>query len=162
MSSRTWVLTFSSPASSVVFAALSVTSRLLSQDLAKRKALAGLLVPAQRSFTSELWYCFEAAQMHKYTHEKVLCCRWFDSGSSWAACSQADDRLNYPADLYLEGSDQHRGWFQSSLLTSVAVNGHAPYKNVLTHGFVLDEKVQFWSSPFALQARMRCPRDMIS
>ena len=49
--------------------------------------------------------------------------------------------MNYPADLYLEGSDQHRGWFQSSLLTSVAVNGHAPYRNVLTHGFVLDERV---------------------
>ena len=49
-------------------------------------------------------------------------------------------RASYPADLYLEGSDQHRGWFQSSLLTSVAVNGQAPYKRVLTHGFVLDEK----------------------
>jgi len=49
-------------------------------------------------------------------------------------------RASYPADLYLEGSDQHRGWFQSSLLTSVAVNGHAPYRRVLTHGFVLDEK----------------------
>lgn len=49
--------------------------------------------------------------------------------------------MNYPADLYLEGSDQHRGWFQSSLLTSVAVNGQAPYRNVLTHGFVLDERV---------------------
>ena len=48
--------------------------------------------------------------------------------------------LCYPADLYLEGSDQHRGWFQSSLLTSVAVNGHAPYRTVLTHGFTLDEK----------------------
>jgi isoleucyl-tRNA synthetase len=48
--------------------------------------------------------------------------------------------LHYPADLYLEGSDQHRGWFQSSLLTSVAVNGHAPCKRVLTHGFTLDEK----------------------
>ena len=48
--------------------------------------------------------------------------------------------LNYPADLYLEGSDQHRGWFQSSLLTSVAVNGQAPYRRVLTHGFTLDEK----------------------
>ncbi|MEN9261559.1 MAG: class I tRNA ligase family protein, partial [Thermostichus sp. HHBFW_bins_43] len=50
--------------------------------------------------------------------------------------------LGYPVDMYLEGSDQHRGWFQSSLLTSVAVNGHAPYKSVLTHGFVLDEKGQ--------------------
>ncbi|MCY7391921.1 MAG: class I tRNA ligase family protein, partial [Leptolyngbyaceae cyanobacterium CAN_BIN12] len=49
-------------------------------------------------------------------------------------------KLKYPADMYLEGSDQHRGWFQSSLLTSVAVNGHAPYKIVLTHGFALDEQ----------------------
>ncbi len=48
--------------------------------------------------------------------------------------------MGFPADLYLEGSDQHRGWFQSSLLTSVAANGVAPYRQVLTHGFVLDEK----------------------
>ena len=65
---------------------------------------------------------------------------WFDSGSSWAAVCQQRDNLKYPADLYLEGSDQHRGWFQSSLLTSVANNGIAPFKTVLTHGFVLDEK----------------------
>lgn len=70
---------------------------------------------------------------------------WFDSGSSWAGVVQerasAELGLNFPADLYLEGSDQHRGWFQSSLLTSVAANGgQAPYKAVLTHGFVLDEK----------------------
>ncbi len=64
---------------------------------------------------------------------------WFDSGSSWASVLQQRG-LPYPADLYLEGSDQHRGWFQSSLLTSVAVNGHAPYKTVLTHGFTVDEK----------------------
>ncbi|MEG4207470.1 isoleucine--tRNA ligase [Microcoleus sp. Pol7_A1] len=65
---------------------------------------------------------------------------WFDSGSSWAAVVKGRSELNYPADIYLEGSDQHRGWFQSSLLTSVATNGVAPYKTVLTHGFVLDEK----------------------
>ena len=65
---------------------------------------------------------------------------WFDSGSSWAAVAKGRSELNYPADMYLEGSDQHRGWFQSSLLTSVATNGVAPYKTVLTHGFVLDEK----------------------
>ncbi len=65
---------------------------------------------------------------------------WFDSGSSWAAV--AKNKLHYPVDLYLEGSDQHRGWFQSSLLTSVAVNDCAPYRSVLTHGFVLDEKGQ--------------------
>ncbi|MBD2136671.1 isoleucine--tRNA ligase [Anabaena sp. FACHB-1237] len=65
---------------------------------------------------------------------------WFDSGSSWAAVAKQRPELSYPADMYLEGSDQHRGWFQSSLLTSVAVNGIAPYKTVLTHGFVLDEQ----------------------
>lgn len=65
---------------------------------------------------------------------------WFDSGSSWAGVAKGRDELAYPADLYLEGSDQHRGWFQSSLLTSVAANNKAPYKAVLTHGFVLDEK----------------------
>ena len=65
---------------------------------------------------------------------------WFDSGSSWAGVAQSRGELAYPADIYLEGSDQHRGWFQSSLLTSVANNNHAPYKTVLTHGFVLDEK----------------------
>lgn len=65
---------------------------------------------------------------------------WFDSGSSWAGVAKSRDELAYPADLYLEGSDQHRGWFQSSLLTSVAAQGKAPYKTVLTHGFVLDEK----------------------
>ncbi|WP_225323178.1 isoleucine--tRNA ligase [Synechococcus sp. RSCCF101] len=64
---------------------------------------------------------------------------WFDSGSSWAAVSANREGLRYPADLVLEGSDQHRGWFQSSLLTSVAVNGRAPYRRVLTHGFTLDE-----------------------
>ncbi|MBW4589273.1 isoleucine--tRNA ligase [Aetokthonos hydrillicola Thurmond2011] len=65
---------------------------------------------------------------------------WFDSGSSWAAVLQQRPELRYPADIYLEGSDQHRGWFQSSLLTSVAVNNRAPYKTVLTHGFTLDEQ----------------------
>ncbi|MCU0535072.1 MAG: isoleucine--tRNA ligase [Hydrococcus sp. Prado102] len=65
---------------------------------------------------------------------------WFDSGSSWAAVAKQREELKYPADIYLEGSDQHRGWFQSSLLTSVATNGIAPYKTILTHGFILDEK----------------------
>jgi isoleucyl-tRNA synthetase len=65
---------------------------------------------------------------------------WFDSGSSWAAVAKQREELKYPVDIYLEGSDQHRGWFQSSLLTSVATNGIAPYKTVLTHGFILDEK----------------------
>jgi len=65
---------------------------------------------------------------------------WFDSGSSWAAVLAKRDGLKFPADIYLEGSDQHRGWFQSSLLTSIATTGKAPYSSVITHGFVLDEK----------------------
>ena len=89
-------------------------------------------------------YAAEASQWRKGTDTMDV---WFDSGSSWAGVlggiSGGDSQvpgLSYPADLYLEGSDQHRGWFQSSLLTSVAVNGHAPYRRVLTHGFTLDEK----------------------
>ena len=65
---------------------------------------------------------------------------WFDSGSSHAAVCEARSELRVPADLYLEGSDQHRGWFQSSLLTSVGTRGTAPYKGVLTHGYVVDGK----------------------
>ena len=65
---------------------------------------------------------------------------WIDSGTSWAAVvNKRDDLKPAPADLYLEGSDQHRGWFQSSLLTSIAATGKAPYKAVLTNGFVVDQ-----------------------
>jgi isoleucyl-tRNA synthetase len=63
---------------------------------------------------------------------------WFDSGISWAAVLDPDPALGFPADLYLEGSDQHRGWFHSSLLTAVGTRGQAPYRGVLTHGFVVD------------------------
>ncbi|MFV0481811.1 MAG: isoleucine--tRNA ligase [Campylobacteraceae bacterium] len=67
---------------------------------------------------------------------------WFDSGSTWKAVLKSDnyDAGDYPADMYLEGSDQHRGWFQSSLLVSTAAEGRAPYKSILTHGFTVDEK----------------------
>ena len=65
---------------------------------------------------------------------------WFDSGVSHAAVLKRRDELSWPADLYLEGSDQHRGWFQSSLLVGVGVDGEAPYKAVLTHGFLVDAK----------------------
>jgi len=63
---------------------------------------------------------------------------WFDSGTTHQSVLEQRENLVYPADLYLEGSDQHRGWFQSSLLTSCAINGNAPYKSLLTHGFVVD------------------------
>ena len=65
---------------------------------------------------------------------------WFDSGSSHMAVLRKRPELAWPADLYLEGSDQHRGWFNSSLCTSVALTGEAPYKAVLTHGFLVDEQ----------------------
>jgi isoleucyl-tRNA synthetase len=65
---------------------------------------------------------------------------WFDSGVSHAAVVEPDPALQWPADLYLEGSDQHRGWFHSSLLESVGTRGKAPYKTVLTHGYVVDGK----------------------
>lgn len=65
---------------------------------------------------------------------------WFDSGTTHYTVLREREELNDPADLYLEGSDQHRGWFQSSLLTSIAINKRAPYKGLLTHGFVVDEK----------------------
>ncbi|ACV68406.1 isoleucine--tRNA ligase [Desulfohalobium retbaense] len=63
---------------------------------------------------------------------------WFDSGTSFAAVVEQRDECRYPADLYLEGTDQHRGWFHSSLLASVGTRDQAPYKTVLTHGFVVD------------------------
>ncbi|EAJ0329457.1 isoleucine--tRNA ligase [Campylobacter lari] len=69
---------------------------------------------------------------------------WFDSGSTWEAVlnSKRYDAGEYQASMYLEGSDQHRGWFQSSLLISTAINHKTPYKNILTHGFTVDEKGQ--------------------
>ena len=74
----------------------------------------------------------------QFTKEKDIMDVWFDSGSSWAGVLENEEHLVYPADMYLEGSDQYRGWFNSSLLTSVAVNGQAPYKQVISQGFVND------------------------
>lgn len=76
----------------------------------------------------------------EFEKEKDIMDVWFDSGSSHAAVLEERPELRWPADMYLEGSDQHRGWFQSSLLTAVATRGEAPYRSVLTHGFVVDEQ----------------------
>lgn len=65
---------------------------------------------------------------------------WMDSGVSWLALLANNDAMQYPADIYLEGTDQHRGWFQTSMITAVALSGQAPYKKVFTNGWVLDEK----------------------
>jgi isoleucyl-tRNA synthetase len=79
----------------------------------------------------------EAGQYDKATDVMDV---WFDSGVVHHCVSQTRPEITVPADLYLEGSDQHRGWFHSSLLTSVAMHGRAPYRGVLTHGFTVDEK----------------------
>ena len=76
----------------------------------------------------------------EFIKEKDILDVWFDSGVSHRAVLDRWEGLSFPADLYLEGSDQHRGWFQSSLITATALKGSAPYKSVLTHGFVVDGK----------------------
>ena len=76
----------------------------------------------------------------KFTKETDIMDVWFDSGSSHQGVLAERDYLTYPADMYLEGSDQYRGWFNSSLITSVVVSGHAPYKQILSQGFTLDKK----------------------
>ncbi|MDH3998338.1 MAG: class I tRNA ligase family protein, partial [Desulfuromonadales bacterium] len=101
---------------------------------------------------SDLWFEKEAKELlpegtvcpscghDDFRKEMDILDVWFDSGVSHAAVVEQKAQLQTPADLYLEGSDQHRGWFHSSLLASVGTRDTAPYKAVLTHGFVLDEK----------------------
>jgi len=100
---------------------------------------------------SDVWFEKDASELlpqgtvcpacnhDKFTKETDILDVWFDSGTSHAAVCEQRDELSSPADLYLEGSDQHRGWFHSSLLESVGTRDRAPYKAVLTHGFVLDK-----------------------
>ena len=100
---------------------------------------------------SDVWFEKDAAELlppgtvcpacghDKFTKETDILDVWFDSGVSHAAVCEHRDELQSPADMYLEGSDQHRGWFHSSLLESVGTRDRAPYKSVLTHGFVLDK-----------------------
>lgn len=98
---------------------------------------------------SDAWYKYEANEIlpegfkcecgcTEFTKEMDIMDVWFDSGASHAAVCNEEHGLRWPADLYLEGADQYRGWFQSSLLTSVAAKGRAPYKAVCTHGWVVD------------------------
>jgi len=97
----------------------------------------------------EAWYLHEPAHFTKgeacgkcgktaFRREQDILDVWWDSGVSWAAVAEHGRNSEVPVSLYLEGSDQHRGWFHSSLLTSMAIRGQAPYRAVLTHGFVLD------------------------
>ena len=86
------------------------------------------------------YVCPKCGKTH-FRKEKDIMDVWFDSGVSWRAVvdARSEELGHSPVDMYLEGSDQHRGWFQSSLLTSIATQGKAPYKQVLTHGFVFGE-----------------------
>ncbi len=91
----------------------------------------------------EAWFSLQAEELlgadaEQYEKTTDTLDVWFDSGVTHACVLNHRAKLPFPADLYLEGSDQHRGWFQSSLLTSAAMNGVAPYKKVLTHGFTVD------------------------
>jgi len=93
----------------------------------------------------DAWFDLDAAallgpEVDKYDKASDVMDVWFDSGVVHHCVSQSRPEISVPADLYLEGSDQHRGWFHSSLLTSVAMHGRAPYRGVLTHGFTVDEK----------------------
>ena len=81
--------------------------------------------------------CPKCGKAH-FSKETDIMDVWFDSGSTWAAVAAERPYLKYPADLYLEGGDQYRGWFQSSMLTSIAVNGVAPYHQIATHGWTVD------------------------
>ena len=106
---------------------------------------------------SDEWFKREAAELlpagtkcascgHEgFTKEENIVDVWFESGVSWAAVAGKREGLSVPVDLYLEGSDQHRGWFHTSLLTAVASTGKAPYKAVLTHGFICNEKGEILS-----------------
>ena len=99
---------------------------------------------------SNVWFYKDAKELlpEGYTHpgspngefskEMDIMDVWFDSGTSHQGCCAVRDDLTYPADLYLEGSDQYRGWFNSSLITSVAISGDAPYKELVSAGFVMD------------------------
>ncbi|MEQ8200820.1 MAG: isoleucine--tRNA ligase [Syntrophomonadaceae bacterium] len=105
-----------------------------------------------RRFGSDVWFERPAGELlpdgftcpgcssREFTKETDIMDVWFDSGSSHFAVLETYPELRWPADMYLEGSDQHRGWFNSSLSTAVAVRGVAPYRQVLTHGFIVDEK----------------------
>jgi len=104
------------------------------EEVAKRIEKAGI----------QAWFDLEPEELLgneavNYTKVTDVLDVWFDSGTSFFHVLQQNEEMTYPADMYLEGSDQHRGWFHSSILTSVAINKHAPYKQVLTHGFTVDQ-----------------------
>jgi isoleucyl-tRNA synthetase len=115
--------------------ALHPRSQEILEEVAKRVEQQGI----------EAWFSLDPAELlgadaEHYEKAGDTLDVWFDSGVTHACLLKEREGLKHPADLYLEGSDQHRGWFQSSLLTGCATDGHAPYEALLTHGFVVDGK----------------------
>ena len=105
--------------------------------LFKEKGSDAWFTDAPEEYLGEACVCPKCGGRHLKADRDILDV-WWDSGVSWKAVCENREELEYPADMYLEGSDQHRGWFQSSLLTSVGANGVAPYKAVVSQGFTLD------------------------
>lgn len=105
--------------------------------LFKEKGSDAWFTDAPEDYLGEACVCPKCGGHHLKADRDILDV-WWDSGVSWKAVCENRAELEYPADMYLEGSDQHRGWFQSSLLTSVGANGVAPYKAVVSQGFTLD------------------------
>lgn len=105
--------------------------------LFKKKGSDAWFTDAPEDYLGEACVCPKCGGHHLKADRDILDV-WWDSGVSWKAVCENREELEYPADMYLEGSDQHRGWFQSSLLTSVGANGVAPYKAVVSQGFTLD------------------------
>lgn len=105
--------------------------------LFKEKGSDAWFTDAPEEYLGEACVCPKCGGHHLKADRDILDV-WWDSGVSWKAVCENREELGYPADMYLEGSDQHRGWFQSSLLTSVGANGVAPYKAVVSQGFTLD------------------------
>ncbi|MBF0458094.1 MAG: isoleucine--tRNA ligase [Nitrospirae bacterium] len=116
------------------------------------KVVLDKIVAQFREHSSDVWFTLEPQELlpdgykckkcggGTFAKETDILDVWFDSGVSQAAVLERRSNLTWPADMYLEGSDQHRGWFQSSLLASMATKSRAPFKTVLTHGFVVDGK----------------------
>jgi isoleucyl-tRNA synthetase len=126
----------------------------LLEEVAQRVEQAGI----------EAWFSLDPAELlgpeaGEYLKLKDTLDVWFDSGVTHFTVSGRRPELGLPADLYLEGSDQHRGWFQSSLLTSVAMHGVAPYRAVLTHGFTVDEKGEKMSKS---RGNVVAPQEVVS
>jgi isoleucyl-tRNA synthetase len=114
------------------------------------------IVDLLKKESADAWYIHSAADLlpagttcpcggTEFRKEMDILDVWFESGSSWHAVLEAEPELSFPADLYTEGGDQHRGWFHSSLLNSVALRGVAPYRKVATSGWTLDEQGRAFS-----------------